>query len=107
MPLIERPFHGNAAQQIGRRWYFDPDTGEATIATQQNVQPLIDVNAAKRHSGSDWGPTKWKGEWHHAASIPTTLYFELQEKFGDDAKAWTRWLNDRDNQVFRSKAGQL
>jgi hypothetical protein len=36
------------------------------------------------------------------------VYYELKRQgIADDPKALKKWLNDRDNQVFRTRAGTL
>ena len=51
--------------------------------------------------------------WQHIAEIPSTLFLELTQKFGDPtnnpeaSKKWKRWLNDSDNRFFRTGGGSM
>lgn len=87
-----------------RTYHIDPATHRHTITTHQLV--ANDANRARYNSTSDYGPSRWKGDWHHVASIPGNVLYALRaEGILDDDKAFDRWLNDPDNRVFRVKAG--
>jgi hypothetical protein len=50
----------------------------------------------------------WKGEWHLVASIPESLYYKMKaEGKIDDQEYMKRWLNDSDNQFFRTRPGKV
>jgi hypothetical protein len=50
----------------------------------------------------------WKGEWHHVASIPESIYFQLKADGKiDDPVYMKKWLNDPDNRFFRVRPGQV
>jgi hypothetical protein len=69
----------------------------------QDVSTITDAN--KRQYNDNTG--KW-GEMSKVASIPLPVYYELKRQgIADDPKALKKWLNDRDNQVFRTRAGTL
>lgn len=49
-----------------------------------------------------------KGELWHVASIPPTIWFDLQQKgIADDPDALRKWLDDGDNSVFKVKDVKL
>lgn len=88
-------------------FHYDTVTDEVTMELQQTLV-IDDLNAAQANSVSDYGPTRWRGEWHKVASVPLVVIEELRRNgVLNDNKALTRWLNDRDNQVFRTKPGHL
>lgn len=48
--------------------------------------------------------------WLHIARMPNNLFDELVRRFGKpkhNPAAWKRWLNDPDNQVFRTWHGRV
>jgi hypothetical protein len=50
----------------------------------------------------------WKGDMHHVATIPMSIYAELVQKgITRDPARMKQWLNDRDNRVFRIKDGTV
>lgn len=91
-------------------WYhYDPDTEGFTIQTQQDVEYLIDVNKAL----SNDAPTRF-GELTRVASIPATIVMRLAQEgiltmAGAilDEPRFRAWLNDRDNQAFRTRTGKV
>lgn len=88
--------------------HYDPVTKRVTIETRQEVGALRDANTRAYNLHSDYGPSRWKGDWHRVASIPTSIYFDLVKRgIADDPRAMKRWLNDNENQVFRTKPGRV
>ncbi|NBW67854.1 MAG: hypothetical protein EBR47_03975 [Betaproteobacteria bacterium] len=91
---------------ITRTWHFNPDTEETTIQTTQDVTAVIEAN--KRDFAAIDNKANWKGEWHHVASIPESLYYKLKaEGKIDDPVYMKKWLNDADNRFFRVRPGQV
>jgi hypothetical protein len=42
------------------------------------------------------------------ASIPLTVYYDLKQKgILDDQTAMKKWLNDPDNELFRTRKGKV
>lgn len=81
------------------------DGNEYGIETVYDVEPIMD--AAKGEHAMIDERARW-GDIERVASIPMPLYFELQEKgIVQDQKAFRRWLNDRDNSVFRTRPGRV
>jgi len=77
--------------------------GEYVVETQQNVSAIVEAN--KRQYNDT--PNK-HGDLNKVATIPLSVYYELKRKgIADDPKALKKWMNDSDNQVFRTRAGTL
>ena len=99
---MKRIFSQDPATGITKYWHVN-DKGEYVMETVQNVSTITDAN--KRQYNDSTG--KW-GDMQKVASIPLPVYYELKRQgIADDPKALKKWLNDRDNQVFRTKAGTL
>lgn len=90
---------------IKKVWHYDAEKDEATIETIQDVKPIIEMNKMDLTQSDNNG---WKGEFHHVARIPLSVYYDLkaQGKLDDEA-FMKRWLNDPDNRFFRVKEGQV
>lgn len=89
---------------ITRIHHYDPTTDQATIETRQDVTQLTELTKAAFNSKDE--RANWKGDQHHVASIPMSVFMELKRKgIVDDEAAFKRWLNDRDNRVFRTRPG--
>lgn len=88
-------------------FHYDTVTDEVTMELTQTLV-VDDLNAAQANAVSDYAPERWKGDLHHVARVPLVVLEELRKNgILDDGKALRRWLNDRDNQVFRTKPGRL
>lgn len=88
---------------------FDGD--DKTVITEQKVDHIIE-NAQR--AASEYRPKSMIGHTQRhqqkVAEIPAVLYFDLVKKFGDpkhNPKAWKRWLNDNENQLFRTGGGRV
>lgn len=91
---------------IETNFHWDDAEGTFTISSKQDVTGIVDTNKSS-FSGID-ERANWKGEWHHVASIPLTVYYELKRQgILDDQAAMKRWLNDRDNRYFRVRPGKV
>jgi hypothetical protein len=90
---------------ITKIWHYDAEKDEATIETLQDVAPIIEMNKIDQTQS---GNTGWKGEWHHVARIPLSVFYKLKaEGKLDDEAYMKRWLNDSENRFFRVKEGQV
>lgn len=95
--------------------WFIYDHADDSI-TLQLTQPTVsdDLNAVEYNAAPDYGPSRWKGEFHKVASIPLVEYVRLQREgviapdgeIRDDKKL-LKLLNDRDYLKFRTKPGAL
>ena len=104
--MEKRFFDANPDKGITRTWHYNEDTDEATIQTTQDLTAVIEAN--KRDFAVTDNKANWKGEWHHVASIPESVYFQLKaEGKLDDQAYMKKWLNDSDNQYFRTRAGKI
>jgi hypothetical protein len=105
--MIEKKlFDVNAQQGITRHWHYNTDTDEVTIQTQQDVTDVIEANKAIYNSVDE--KANWTGEWHLVASIPEALYYKMKaEGKIDDQEYMKRWLNDSENQFFRTRPGKV
>lgn len=91
-------------------FYFDHATDQFHIERTADVEPLVELNKAFVNDT----PGNWRGDFHHVASIPLVMLPELEKKgimtaagrILDRAKL-REWLNDRDNQAFRTRPGKL
>jgi len=91
---------------IETNFHWDDAEGKFTISSKQDVSGIVDANKSV-FAGVD-ERASWKGEWHHVASIPLTVYYDLKKQgILDDQAALKRWLNDRDNQYFRVRPGKV
>lgn len=89
--------------------YFRYKDGRFEYKTSQDVEPLLNMNrqALNNESGN------WKGDMHHVASIPMTLWMEWCKEFGGDPMAHEnqprlmRKLMDREFAKVRVKSGRL
>jgi len=104
-----------------RNLSFDPMSGISTdftyeageslsddhfvISTSQDVTKIIEAN--KRSEKEVDARQKW-GEFSKVASIPLSIYYDLKKQgIIDDKKRFKRWLNDRDNKLFRTRGGTI
>lgn len=88
-------------------FHYDESVDDKNFAIQtvQETTPIIEANklemadmTARIGSG--------KEEFVKVASIPLTIYMDLQKKgITKDPKAFKRWLNDPDNAYFRTRSG--
>ena len=104
--MEKRIFSEDKDLGITRYWHYNNETDEATIQTQQDVTDIIEENKQEFNMVDE--RAGWKGEFHHVARIPLSIYYKLQAegKLNDDAYM-KRWLNDPDNKFFRVKDGQI
>jgi hypothetical protein len=91
---------------IQELFYYDPDTDQMAIEVVQDVTPILEVSKAL-FAQTD-ARAGWKGDLHRVAQIPLVLFYELKKKgLTIDRKAMKRWLNDRDNEAFRTRPGRV
>jgi hypothetical protein len=91
--------HSPASHNIGT----SKITGEYVIETQQDVTAIAEAN--KRQYNDT--PDRYR-DVNKVASIPLNVYYDLKRRgIADDPKKFKQWLNDRDNRVFRTRAGTL
>ena len=99
---MKRLFSHDPDAGITKYWHVKGN-GEYVIETQQDVSAI--ANANKRQYNDT--PNK-HSEMNKVASIPLSVYYQLKrDGIADDPTALKKWLNDGDNQVFRTRAGTL
>ena len=91
--------------------YHHNEDGDDIVTTSQNVDSLI---ASNKREANEFRPGDLIGNTQahrrKVAEIPTGLYHELLQKFGDPQKnptEWRKWLNDYDNRFFRTDTGKM
>jgi len=85
-------------------FHYDNQDETFVISTEQDVAEIVDDNKAlaNQHDGN------WRGDMHRVASIPLSVWQELQRKgIAKDKAALRRWLNDSDNRCFRTRPGTV
>ena len=98
-------FDVNPDLGITRTWHYDDEKDEATIQTQQDVTAIIEENKDEFNQVDE--RARW-GEWSRVASIPLSLYYQMKvEGKIDDQEYMKRWLNDSNNQFFRTRPGKV
>ncbi len=103
--MITRPFGTDVLEGTQTLYHEDPVDGSVTIETFSDVDCVIEQTKAN-YNNVRGRKSPWKGDFHHVASIPIVVAMQL-EKDGimADPKAYARWLNARENRVFRSRPG--
>ena len=92
-------------------WAHFDESGKIIFESSQDVSSLLSRNAAERNeyrSNSLIGNTQRHQQ--KVAEIPTALYYELIQKFGEpkhNPNAWKKWLNDYENRFFRTSGGNV
>lgn len=107
--MIERPFSYDPVTGKRETFFFDELTGDWHIQTTEDVQPVLEFahDLRKEHRGPKGG--KWGDGQVLVASVPLTVYYEQLVKTGKirDKKEIKKWLNQSENQVFRTRPGRV
>lgn len=86
--------------------WHDHEDGSVTIQTVQKVDDVAEANKQTFNQFDE--RANWKGDMHRVASIPMSIFYDLQRKgILNDPVAMKKWLNDPDNRVFRTRPGQV
>ena len=100
--MQKRLFDRDPELGITKYWHVK-DNGEYVVETVQDVTGIAEYNK-RSYNNKD---KKWK-DVNKVASIPLSVYYELKRQgIADDPKALRKWLNDSNNQVFRTRQGVL
>lgn len=111
-----RLFSENPITGIRRIFHYDESNDTFTIETQQDVQGVLERNKAVLNAQNAKAARKFdpKQDFHHIASIPLPVYFDLKKKgiVGEDGtiaddKRFRQWLNDPENRFFRTHHGTV
>lgn len=106
--MQEKPrlFDVDAATRMREIFLYDDAKKEFTIVTQQDVSPVLAENQAQRNDT----PMQLhdKSGFTKVASIPNVVLVELRENgILRDQNRFKQWLNDPENQVFRTRGGRV
>ena len=91
---------------LGRSIWSYYDGEQLHYRIDYEVSELIEQNKLEFNEA----PSGWKGDWHKVASIPHNILYSsgfdaaVQQR---DNKFVKRWLNDSDNQAWRTKPGRV
>lgn len=102
--LIDYDSKGNALVH-----HYDDETNVGTFEVKEDAAPILDLNQKKQNSESG----NWKGDMHHVASIPPTIWAEWTKEFGgspmlpENQPRLMKKLNDRDWLKLRTKTGRV
>ncbi len=100
--MQKRLFDRDPELGITKYWHVK-DNGEYVVETVQDVSGIAEYNK-RSYNNTD---KKWN-DLNKVASIPLSVYYELKRQgIADDPKALRKWLNDSNNQVFRTRQGVL
>jgi hypothetical protein len=78
--------------------HFDPLTELSHLESVQDIEDITDINKALANEAVPHGQ-----ELRRVASIPLILVYELKRKgIWGNQERMRKWLNDRDNRVFRT-----
>lgn len=101
-----RLFSDDPETGIRRLFHFEDETEHVTIQTQQDIEPILEMNQYLRRQVDE--RANWKGDLHWVGQIPPTVYYDLKQRgILDDQKAFRKWLNDPDNICFRMRPGRV
>ena len=104
MTIDSRVLDTDVEAGIVTMFHYDDADDSMTIEEIQDVEPLAELNKA-RLNASERG---WKGDLHMVASIGIIEYQKLLTSgCTKSQRCMKRWLNDRDNRVFRTKEGRV
>jgi len=88
--------------------YYDEERDRIRVETIQVVDPILAISKAlhaqtdqrARFGGDGFGP--------RVAQIPMVLWQQLMAKgIVQDRRAFSRWLNDKDNADLRTRPGRV
>ena len=93
-----------------QKWFrYNHETGEHEWKLTEDASKLTDLTKKARNNESG----NWKGDQHHVASIPSTIWLAWWKELGENPglphnREWLKKkLNDPDNAYFRVKSGRI
>ena len=90
------------------QWFhYDSAADQYALETTQDVTKIVERNKALFRQVDE--RANWKGDQHHVASIPMSVYHELAKISNNfkDQRVVRRFLNNPDNRVFRTRPGEV
>jgi hypothetical protein len=105
-----RHFDYDPFAQATETFYFDHTDDTFIIDRVVDVEPVMEFNKALANAT----PDRWQGDWHHVAKIPDVVMANLAKQgivtaAGRilDLPKFKAWLNDRENQAWRTRPGRV
>jgi hypothetical protein len=90
---------------ISQYYVSDPMEGKFRFETVQDCTPILEGAKAQYNSTDE--RAKW-GEWAKVATIPLSIFHNLKRTgVADDKRKFSRWINDPDNRLFRTRPGKV
>lgn len=104
--LDKRLFSHNELTGVTEWFVFDEDTSRVEMVAEQDVTDLTDENVRSQNEVAQRG-MRW-GEFTRVATIPMALYNQWLIEGRTRDQGWLRkWLNERDNRLFRTRLGRV
>ena len=102
--LMDRLFSIDQQTKTKKTFHYDESDDSFVINTKQDIQPVLEVAQEERKEARGF-----KGDgFHKVASIPNTIWWDLVERgIAHDDKKLLKWLEERDNKVFKTNEGRL
>lgn len=103
---MKRLFDQDPITKTAKFFRYDHTDDSCSIETIQDVTPVVELTKAEFATMDERAP--WKKDMVRVASIPLTEVGKLMAAgIWQDDKKLRRWLNDRDNNAFRTRPGAL
>ena len=100
----KRVFSHDPMTGITKYWHDNGD-GTVTVESDQDVSGILRSNKEVRKEVDKHAKY---GDMSRVASIPLSVYYDLKQKgILDDQVALRKWLNDPDNELFRTRKGKV
>ena len=104
LTMAEKKLDSEWSGELLRNVWYDEWKDTITFENKQWTDPILKLNKEVR---KDWDSRKsgGRGEWHQIASIPLIVVEQLmKEGIWDNTERLHKWLNDRDNIMFRTSS---
>ena len=104
LTMAEKKLDSEWSGNILRNVWYDEWKDTITFENKQWTDPILKLNKEVR---KDWDSRKsgGHGEWHQIASIPLIVVEQLmKEGIWNNTERLHKWLNDRDNVMFRTSS---
>ena len=104
---MKRVLDYDSATGITQWYHFDEATGDVGLETQQDVTAVIEGTKGAFNPVDERAPRK--GDVLKVASVPMVIYHQLAKISNNfkDQRVIRKWLNDKDNRVFRTRPGRV
>ncbi len=107
--MISRPFGYDPLTGQRETFHYDELTGNFHIETTTDIEPVLEHAHEMRIQHRGAGGGKWGKGQVRVASVPLSVYYEQLVKTGKirDKNEVKKWLNQAENQVFRTRPGRV